>query len=185
MTDEILLDAEERMDKAVVAFESAIASVRTGRASTRLVEHIPVQQYGQSMALNQLATLNTPDATLITVQPWDKSAVNAIMKALQSSDIGITPQSDGSIIRLPIPSLTEDRRKELVKQVHAKTEDARVAVRNVRRHAMDELKKQLREGELSEDDEHRAVNEVDRLTQQHVEQIEAIARQKEQELLEV
>lgn len=185
MTDEILLDAEERMDKAVASFESGLGSVRTGRASTKLVEHIAVEQYGQSMALNQLATLSTPDATLITVQPWDKSAVNAIVKALQTSDIGIMPQSDGSIIRLPIPPLTEDRRKELVKQVHAKTEDARVAVRNVRRHAMDELKKQLREGEVSEDDEHRAMNEVERLTQQHIEQIETIAKQKEQELLEV
>jgi ribosome recycling factor len=185
MTDEILLDADERMDKAVVAHEEHLATVRTGRASTRLVEHIPVQHYGQSMALIQLATLATPEATLITVQPWDKSAVNAIMKALQSSDIGITPQSDGSIIRLPIPSLTEDRRKELVKQVHAKTEESRIAVRNVRRHTMDELKKQLRDGEISEDEEHREVAEVERMTQHHIEQIEAIARDKERELLEV
>jgi len=185
MTDEILLDAEERMDKAVVSYESTLASVRTGRANTRLVEHIHVDQYGQSMALNQLATLATPEATLITVQPWDKSSVNAIMKALQASDIGITPQSDGSIIRLPIPALTEDRRRELVKQVHGKTEEARVVVRNVRRHAMDELKKELRDGNVSEDDERRAMSEVERLTQQHIERIEGIARQKEQELLAV
>lgn len=185
MTDEILLDAENRMDKAVVSFESTLATIRTGRASTKLVEHIPVEQYGQSMSLIQLATLATPEATLITVQPWDKSSVNAIMKALQTSDIGIMPQSDGSMIRLPIPPLTEDRRKDLVKQVHAKTEDARVAVRNVRRHAMDELKKQLKDGEVSEDEEHRAMSEVERLTQQHVERLDAIAKQKELELLEI
>jgi ribosome recycling factor len=185
MTDEILLEADDHMDKAVGAYEQVLATIRTGRASTRLIEHIHVEQYGQSMALNQLATLNAPDATLLTVQPWDKSAINAIMKAIQSSDIGITPQSDGNLIRLPIPPLTEDRRKDLVKQVHAKTEEARVSIRNVRRHAMDELKKQLREGEVSEDDEHRATAEVEQITHRHVEQIDALAKEKERELLEV
>jgi ribosome recycling factor len=185
MTDEILLDAEDRMDKAVKSYEQTLLTVRTGRANTKLVEHLAVEQYGQRMALNQLATLNAPDASMITVQPWDKSATNAIMKAIQSSDIGITPQSDGNIIRLPIPPLTEDRRKTLVKQVHGKTEEARVAVRNVRRHAMDELKKALREGEIAEDDETRAVAAVERLTHDHVERIDALSREKERELLEV
>jgi ribosome recycling factor len=185
MTDEILLDAEERMEKAVKAYEQVLATVRTGRASTRLIEHIQVEQYGQKMPLNQLATLNAPEATLLTVQPWDKGSVNAIVKAIQTSDIGITPQSDGSIIRLPIPPLTEQRRRELVKQLHAKTEESRVAVRNVRRHAMDELKKLLRNGEVSEDDEYRAVNEVERITQEHIAQLEALAKEKERELLEV
>ena len=185
MTDEILLDADDRMDKAVASYEQVLATIRTGRANTRLIEHIHVEQYGQTMALNQLATLSAPDATLLTVQPWDKGSINAIIKAIQTSDLGITPQSDGNLIRLPIPPLTEERRKDLVKQLHTKTEEARVAVRNIRRHAMDELKKELREGDVSEDEEHRATNEVEQLTHAHVEQIESLAKDKEQELLEV
>jgi ribosome recycling factor len=185
MTDEILLDAEDRMDKAVTAYEHVLAAIRTGRAHTSLIEHIHVEQYGQTMSLIQVATLNAPDATLLTVQPWDKTAINSIMKAIQASDLGITPQSDGNLIRLPIPPLTEQRRKELVKQVHTKTEEARVAVRNVRRHAMDELKKQLRDGGVSEDEEHQATAEVEKLTHEHVERIDALAKEKERELLEV
>ena len=185
MTEEILLEAEERMEKAVDAFRHTLATVRTGRASTSLVEHITVDQYGQKMQLIQLATLSAPEAQLITVQPWDKGSVNSIMKALQQSDLGITPQSDGSIIRLPIPPLTEDRRKEMVKQVHGKTEDARVSIRNSRRTAMDELKKALRNSDVSEDDERRAAAEVERLTSDYVEKIDSLAKQKEQELLVV
>ena len=184
-SDDVILDADDRMDKAVVAFEHALDTVRTGRASTALVEHLHVTGYGQAMPLHQLATLGTPDHSLITVQPWDKSNVNAIMKAIQTSDIGINPSTDGAIIRLPVPPLTEQRRKELVKQVNAKTEEARVAVRNVRRHAMDELKKLLREGELAEDDERRATDQVEKLTSTHVTKLEALAKRKEQELLEV
>jgi ribosome recycling factor len=183
--EETLLEAEDRMDKAVQAFEHVLATVRTGRANTALIEHLHVNHYGQPMPLNQMATLAAPDAQLLTVQPWDKSAVNAIMKAIQSSDIGITPSTDGSLIRLPIPPLTEDRRRELVKQVHARTEEARVAVRNVRRHAIDELRKELRDGDLSEDDERRAQDEVEKLTSAHVAKLEALAKQKEQELLAV
>jgi ribosome recycling factor len=184
-SDDVLLDAEDRMDKAVVAFEHTLETVRTGRASTALVEHLHVTVYGQAMPLNQLATLGTPDVSQITVQPWDKGNVNAIMKAIQTSDLGINPSTDGSIIRLPIPPLTEQRRKELVKQVNARTEEARVAVRNVRRHAMDELKKLLREGELAEDDERRATDQVEKLTSTHVTKLEALAKRKEQDLLEV
>jgi ribosome recycling factor len=185
MTDEILLEAEERMQKAVIAYEQVLATVRTGRANTGLVEHLQVDQYGQKMPLNQLATLSAPDATLITVQPWDKGAINSIVKAIQTSDIGITPQSDGSIIRLPVPPLTEERRRELVKQMHSKTEEARVSVRNARRHAIDELKKLLKAGDVGEDDEHRAQNDVEKLTHQYVDQVDALEKQKEQELLEV
>ncbi len=184
MIEEILLDAEERMGKAIGAFEHSLASVRTGRANTALVEHLPVSHYGQTMPLNQLATLGTPDAQLITVQPWDRGAVDSVMRALQQSDIGITPSTDGSIIRLPIPPLTEERRKDLVKQVHAKTEEARIAIRNVRRNAIDELRKSLKDG-VSEDEERRAEDEVEKLTTRHVERVEALAKGKEQELLEV
>lgn len=185
MTDEILLDAEDRMEKAVVAFEHTLESVRTGRANTALVEHLHVEVYGQPMPLNQLASLATPDGQLITVQPWDKGTVNAIMKAIQASDLGINPSSDGAIIRLPIPPLTEQRRREMVKQVHTRTEESRVAVRNVRRHAIDELRKGQRDGEWSEDEQRRAEEQVDKLTSTHVAKIDEIAKRKEQELLAV
>ena len=184
-TDTTLLDAESSMDKAIEAFRQTLATIRTGRASTALVEHLAVEHYGQTMPLNQLATLATPDPQMITVQAWDKGASDAIMRAIQQSDIGITPQDDGSIIRLPIPPLTEERRRELAKQVHGKAEDARVSVRNIRRQAMDELKQVQRAGELSEDDQRRAETEVDKLTGRHTDRIEELARQKEQELLAI
>lgn len=185
MIDEILLDAEERMDNAVEAYREVVATVRTGRASTSLVEHLQIEHYGQRMPLNQLATLGAPEAQLITIQPWDQSAVDSVMKAIQTSELGIMPQSDGKMIRLPIPSLTEERRRELVKQLHAKTEDARISVRNSRRHGMDELKKAQRNNDISEDDQHRGESEIERLTQAHVAQLEALAQEKEEELLQV
>ena len=185
MSEAILADASDRMDKAVEAFEHTIASIRTGRAHTSLVEHLSVSHYGQAMPLNQLATLAAPDAQLITVQPWDRGAVDSIMKAIQQSDLGINPASDGAMIRLPIPSLTEQRRRELVKQLGGKLEEARIAVRNVRRHAIDELRKELRDGELSEDEEHRALEQMERTTQAHVESLDGLAKSKERELLDV
>ncbi len=185
MSEEILADASERMDKAVEAFENSIAAIRTGRAHTSLVEHLAVTHYGQTMPLNQLATLAAPDAQLITVQPWDRSAVDSIVKAIQQSDIGINPASDGTMIRLPIPPLTEERRRELAKQLGGKLEESRVAVRNVRRHAIDELRHALRDGDLSEDEERRELEQMERLTQQHVETLEGLAKEKERELLEV
>ena len=185
MIDEILLDAEDRMEKAVGAYRSVLATVRTGRASTSLVEHLQVEHYGQRMPLNQLATLGAPEAQLITIQPWDKGSLNAIMRAIQTSDLGINPSNDGTIIRLPIPPLTEERRKALAKQVAGRSEEARVAVRNVRRHAIDELRRSLRAGELSEDDERRAQQDVDRLTTAHTEAIDTLAGEKERELLEL
>lgn len=183
--DEILLEAEDRMDNAVKAFVQTLATVRTGRANTSLVEHLPVEHYGQSMPLNQLATLAAPDPTLVTIQAWDAGAVQSIMKAVQASDLGITPSNDGSLIRLPVPPLTEDRRRDLVKQVGARTEEARIAVRNVRRHAIDELRKELRDGDLSEDDERRAVSRVEELTGQHTERLDELGKEKERELLEI
>jgi len=185
MIDEILLDVEERMENAVEAYKQVLASVRTGRASTSLVEHLQVEHYGQRMPLNQLATLGAPEAQLITIQPWDQSAVDPVMKAIQTSDLGITPQSDGKMIRLPIPPLTEDRRKDMVKQIHGKTEDARISIRNARRHGMDELKKALRNSEVSEDDEHRGEAEIERLTQDQIGRLETLGKEKEQELLQV
>ena len=167
------------------AYERDLATVRTGRASTGLVDHLMVEHYGQTMPLNQLATLSAPDATLITVQAWDQSAVDAIMKAIQVSDLGINPSSDGTLIRLPVPPLTEERRKALVKQLHGRTEEAKVSVRNARRHGIDELRKALREKEVSEDEERRAQGDVDKLASARQERLEVLAKQKEQELLEV
>jgi ribosome recycling factor len=185
MTEEILLDAEERMDKAVEAFQHNLDTVRTGRANTALIEHLHVTHYGQALPLNQLATLAAPEAQLLTVQPWDAGALNSIMKAIQTSDLGINPSSDGRLIRLPIPPLTEQRRRDLVKQVHARAEESRVAVRNVRRHAVDELRKSMRAGEVSEDEERHAVDEVEKLTHAHTDRIDALSKRKEQELMDV
>ncbi|RLT27690.1 MAG: ribosome recycling factor [Chloroflexi bacterium] len=185
MTEEILLDCEDRMDKAVTAYSNTLDTIRTGRASTALVEHLHVSHYGQSMPLNQLATLAAPEAQLITVTPWDKAAMQSIMKAIQISDLGINPSNDGNIIRLPIPPLNEQRRKDLVKQVNQKSEESRVAVRNVRRHALDELKKSQRAAEITEDDEHNAGEAVEKLTQQHMERVEALTRAKERDLMDV
>lgn len=185
MTDEILLDADDRMDKAVVAFQHNLDTIRTGRANTALVEHLQVTHYGQTLPLNQLATLAAPEPTLITVQPWDRGSMDSIMKAIQTSDLGINPSSDGRLIRLPIPPLTEERRRELVKQVHTRAEESRIAVRNIRRQAIDDVKKSVRAGETPEDDGRRAEDEVEKLTQSHTSRIEQVSKVKEQELLEV
>lgn len=185
MTDEILLDAESHMEAAVTAFHRELTGLRTGRASTALVEHVMVDAYGVKSPLIQLANLSTPDGQTIAITPFDKGTVDTIIKALQQSEIGITPNSDGRIIRLPIPPLTEQRRRELVKQVHTKAEEGRVSIRNIRRKANDDLKKLGRGGDVSEDEIERASGEVDRLTQQYVEQIESLAKEKERELLEV
>jgi ribosome recycling factor len=185
VTEEILLDAEARMDEAVQAYERSMATFRTGRASTALVEGMLIDHYDSQMQLNQLANLATPDASLITITPWDKSTVDPIMRAIQQSDLGITPSSDGLIIRLPIPALTEERRRELVKQLGGRTEDARVSVRNARRHAHDEVKRIQRDHDISDDAAHDANAEVDRLTQEYVSKVEELAKQKEADLMEV
>lgn len=185
MTDDVLLDADDRMDKAVASLEHALATVRTGRASTALVEHLPVQHYDQTMPLNQLATLAVPEPQLITIQPWDRGALDSVMRAIQTSDLGINPSNDGTIIRLPVPPLTEERRREMVKQVGTRTEEGRVAVRNVRRHAIEELRRALRDKEVSEDEERRAQGEVETITSAHIERLAELGKQKEQELLEI
>ena len=181
----LFAEVNKRMNASLEHVRHELAGVRTGRASTSLIEHLGVDLYGQRMQLIQLANLAAPEAQLLTITPYDRGSVDAIMRAIQSSELGIPPQSDGRIIRLPIPPLTEQRRKEFVKQVHGKAEEGRVSVRNARRHANDELKKAVRAGDVSEDDEHRAMTEVDHLTQKHIDQLDAAAREKERELLEV
>jgi ribosome recycling factor len=185
MVGETLADAEQRMGKAIEALERELATVRTGRASPGLVDHLRVDYYGTPTPLRQLASVNIPEARLITIQPYDKGSLDAIEKAIQKSDLGLNPASDGSIIRLAIPQLTEDRRKELVKVVHKKVEDGRVAVRNVRRDAHEMLRDLLRQKEISEDEEHRAQEQLQKVTDRFIAEADKTGETKEQELLEV
>lgn len=183
--DEILLDADSRMDSAVDSLRRELAGVRTGRAHPSLIENMPVDYYGAVTPLRQLGTISAPEARLLAVQVWDKSAVNIIAKAIQASDLGLNPAIDGQLIRLPIPALTEARRKEFVKLVHHKVEDARVAVRNVRRHANDELRKAQKDGSISEDDLRRNEAELQKITDGHVATVDQEGKRKEADLLEI
>jgi ribosome recycling factor len=185
MIDDTLADAEQRMGKAVEALSRELATIRTGRARPALVEHIRVDYYGTPTPLNQLATIAAPEPRLLTIQPWDRSSLGAIERAIQMSDLGLNPTNDGVIIRLAIPQLTEERRKELVKLVHRRVEDGRVAVRNVRRDCLEELRRLQREKEASEDEERRAQEQLQKLTDRFVADAEQTGVEKEQELLEV
>jgi len=178
-------DARTRMHGALDALHRELAAIRTGRARASLVDHIKVDYYGASLALNQLANITVPEARLIVIQPWDRNAFDPIAKAIQQSDLGINPQSDGVVIRLVIPELTEDRRRQLAKQVGQRIEEARVAVRNVRRHLQDELRKLVKDGDLSQDEERRAHDTLEKLTHEQIERVEAAGSDKERELLEV
>ncbi|MEX2245852.1 MAG: ribosome recycling factor [Dehalococcoidia bacterium] len=183
--DETLQDAEHRMQSAVTALDRELGTVRTGRARPALVETLKVEYYGTPTPLNQLATINAPEPRMITIQPWDKTQLGTIEKAIQKSDLGLTPTNDGNIIRLAIPQLTEDRRKELVKIVHKKIEDARVAVRNVRRDCLEDLRKLQHDKEISDDDERRAQEALQKVTDRYVAEVDRHGQTKEQELLEV
>jgi ribosome recycling factor len=185
MTHEALTAVEPKMQGAIDAMERDFTGIRTGRASTSMVERIVVDYYGTQTPLNQVAGISTPDAHLIVIQPWDRSVLSAIEKAITKSDIGLMPNVDGTVVRLNVPPLTEERRKEMVKQVHRRTEEARVEVRNHRREAADVLKRGLREGDLSEDEERRELENLQRLTDRHIEAIDARAERKEAEILEV
>jgi ribosome recycling factor len=185
MIEETLKDAEQRMQSAVGAFDRELNAVRTGRARPALVESLKCEYYGTPTPLNQMATINAPEPRMITIQPFDKTQLGAIEKAIQKSDLGLTPTNDGNIIRLVIPALTEDRRKDLVKQVHKKAEDARVAVRNVRRDSLDHLRKAQHSKEITDDDERRAQERLQKLTDRHVAEVDRHGQEKEKELLEV
>jgi ribosome recycling factor len=182
--DEILLEADSKMDGAVSVFERELNGIRTGRAHPSLIETLAVDYYGAMTPLKQLSTINAPEARLLTIQVWDRGAVKAIEKAIQTSDLGLNPAIDGQLIRLPIPTLTEQRRKDLVKLLHNKTEEARVAVRNVRRHAHDELRKAERDGGISKDDIKRHEDDLQAITDAHIATIDSKGRQKEDDLLE-
>jgi ribosome recycling factor len=183
--DTAMQDAEHKMDQAVSHLKDDLAAIRTGRATPAVLNRVTVEYYGTPVPLNQLAGVTVPEPRLLQVQPFDKGAIGAIEKAIQSSDLGITPNNDGNVIRLAFPPLTEERRKELVKQVHARAEEGRVAIRNIRRHSKDELEKLEREGAISEDDLMRAEKDLQKLTDRFVADIDQIQGHKEQELMEV
>jgi ribosome recycling factor len=180
-----LQKARQRMDGAIEALRREFAGVRTGKASPALLDTVKVEAYGSHMPLNQVGTVSAPEARMLTVQPWDKSMLKAIEKALRESDLGLNPSNDGNIIRIPIPPLTEERRKEYVRLLHKLTEEARVAVRNVRRDANDEVKHRQKDEGLSEDDVRREQGEVQKLTDQYIAKIEELMKHKEAEIMEV
>lgn len=183
--DEVLLEAADKMEKAVAHTQAEFATVRTGRATPALVERLKVDYYGAEVPLQQLAGFNVPEARLLVVQPYDKSALKAIEKAIQHSDLGINPNNDGQVIRLVFPQLTEERRKELVKVVKHKAEEGRVAIRNLRRHARQQLEHLERDATITADELDRAEKELEKTTHEYVAEIDKALQHKEHELLEV
>jgi ribosome recycling factor len=185
MPQNIKKSAEERMDKAISALKKELASLRAGRATPALLDKVQVEYYGSMTPLNQLANINTPDAKTLMIQPWDKSSLGAIEKAIQKSELGLTPTNDGNIIRITIPALTEARRQELVKLVKKNGEEAKVAVRNVRRDANDDLKKIEKNGEISEDESRRHQEDIQKTTDRFIAEVDKVLAAKEKEILEV
>jgi ribosome recycling factor len=184
-TKQLLEDARQRMHVSVETVRRELSQMRTGRASLAMIDGIRVDYYGTPTPLNQVGNLSVPEATLITIQPWEPSMLSAIEKAIRSSDLDLNPQNDGKIIRVPVPALTEERRKLLVKHAHQQAEEGRVAIRNVRRDANDHLKKMLKEHQISEDDEKRAIADVQKLTDHSIEQVDDLLKKKEAEILAV
>jgi len=185
LIDELLADAKERMAKSVESSRGELATVRTGRASPHLLDRIVVEYYGNPTPLKQLANVSASDARLLTVTPFDKSALGTIEKAIQESDVGLTPSNDGNVVRLAIPEMTEERRREMVKVVHGVAEEGRVAVRNVRRDVMSDLRDLKKEGEAGEDDERRAETTLQKQTDEAIGEIDHLLKGKEAEILEV
>lgn len=185
MSDEVLSAADQRMNRAVEAMQRDFQGIRTGRASTALVERIHVDYYGTDTPLNQLAGISVPEAHQIVIQPWDRSVLGAIERAIIKSDIGLTPNVDGTVVRLNIPPLTEERRKDLVRVVHKRMEEARVEIRNLRRDAADSIKKEERDGEIGADDARRQLEALQRTTDRWIGEVDRLGQVKEQEVLEV
>lgn len=177
--------AKTRMDKVLTDLQHEMAGIRTGRASVSIFDNLRVDYYGTPTPINQVANLHVPEPTLITIQPWDVSQIAAIEKAIRVSDLGLNPANDGKIIRVPIPALTEERRKEIVKRLHNIAEDHRVALRNIRRDANEHLKKLLKDKTISEDEERRALDEVQKMTDGHIQKIDQASKGKEKEILEI
>ncbi|MFC7392578.1 ribosome recycling factor [Scopulibacillus cellulosilyticus] len=185
MTTEVINDTKVRMDKAINSLKKELATIRAGRANPSLLDKVLVDYYGAPTPLNQLANVTTPEARLLVVSPYDKSAIADMERAILKSDLGITPTNDGEVIRIAIPALTEERRQELVKVVKKVSEEGKVAVRNIRRDANDQLKKLEKDGEMTEDELHRTTDEVQKLTDQYISNIDSIVANKEQEIMEV
>ena len=185
MIDEALFDAEEKMEKAVGVARDDMGSVRTGRANPSMFNRIVIDYYGAITPITQLSSINTPEARLVVIKPYEASSLGAIETAIRNSDLGVNPTNDGSIIRVAVPQLTEERRRELVKQVKSKGEDAKISIRNVRRKALDELKRIQKDGEAGEDEVNRAEKDLDKTTAGYVAQIDDLVKNKESELLEV
>jgi ribosome recycling factor len=185
MANQVLSSAKEKMTKAVQAFSRELASIRAGRANASLLDKITVDYYGVPTPINQLASITVPEARLLVIQPYDKSVIGEVEKAILKSDLGLTPTSDGSLIRITIPALTEERRKELVKVVKKESEEAKVAVRNIRRDANDELKKLEKNGEITEDELRGYTEDVQKLTDDFINQIDKLTKEKEKEIMEV
>lgn len=185
MSTEIVTTADQRMGRALEAMERDFTGLRTGRASTSLVERIHVDYYGTETPLNQLAGISVPEAHQIVIQPWDRGVLGAIEKAILKSDIGLMPTVDGTVVRLNIPVLTEERRRDIVKVVHRRMEEAKVEIRNVRRDAADQLKKLERDGEVGSDDAHRLLEAIQKTTDSHIAEVDRLGGAKEHEVLEV
>jgi ribosome recycling factor len=185
MINDVLKDTESRMKGAIHALEEDLAAIRTGRASPALVEKLMVQYYGTPTPLYQMATINIPEAMLITIKPFDKTSLHDIEKAIQTSDLGLNPNNDGTLIRLALPPLTQERRKELVKVLHHRMEDAKVAIRNIRRSAIDDVREFEKESLISEDDARRGQDEVQKLTDKYIENVDSTGKRKEQEIMAV
>jgi ribosome recycling factor len=185
LIDELLDDANERMQKSVEAMRNELATIRTGRASPNLLDRLNIEYYGAQTPLKQLAQVAATDARMLTVTPYDKSSINTIEKAVMESDLGLTPSNDGNVIRLSIPELTEERRKELVKVVHGVAEQGRISVRNIRRDVMHDLRELKKEGEAGSDDEHHGETELQKHTDAAIGEIDSLLKGKEEEILEV
>jgi ribosome recycling factor len=185
MIKETLADTESRMSKTMEALHRDLNTIRTGRASPALLDRLHVDYYGTSTPLNQMAGVSAPEARLLVIQPWDKGSISDIEKAIMKSDLGITPNNDGQVLRIATPPLTEERRKQLVKQVHHHVEDAKVSVRNIRRDAMAQVRELMSEKMISEDDERRAEGQLEEITRRFVDEADKIGKVKEHEVLEV
>jgi ribosome recycling factor len=185
MIDDTMLEAEEKMDKAVTVLRDDLATIRTGRATPQMFSKIVVDYYGAPTPVNQLASFSVPEPRMAIISPYDKSSLNAVEKAIRDSDLGVNPTSDGAIIRVVFPQLTEDRRRDLIKVAKTKAEDGRIAIRNIRRHAKETLDKLAKDGEVGEDDVARAEKELEKTTHRYVEGVDEALRAKEAELLEV
>jgi ribosome recycling factor len=185
MINDVIKDVQHRMDGAIEALNREFKTLRTGRANASMLDGLTVDYYGTPTPIAQVASLKVPEASLIIAEPWDKSMVGAIEKAIRTSDLGLNPASDGKVVRIPIPSLTEERRKDLVKRAHNFAEGARTAIRQVRRDGNDHLKKMLKNHEISEDDEKRALDEIQKLTDKHIDDVASVLKHKEQDIMAV